>query len=177
MLVTPRLIIRKLSPEDIPEIHQLHLLKETDQYNTLGIPEDLSVTTGLVENWLAEQDQEPRKLYVLNIFLKEPSQFIGLIALSLGKINFRNAEIWYKIHVDYWNKGYTTEAMDGLLKFGFEHLKLHRIEAGCAVENIASIRVLEKAGMKREGVKRQNLPIRGEWKDSYFYAIKEDEYY
>jgi [ribosomal protein S5]-alanine N-acetyltransferase len=57
-----------------------------------------------------------------------------------------------------------------------QSLRLHRIEAGCAVENIPSIKVLEKAGMTREGLKRKKLPIRGEWKDNYFYAILEEDF-
>jgi [ribosomal protein S5]-alanine N-acetyltransferase len=63
-----------------------------------------------------------------------------------------------------------------LLDFSFNILKLHRIEAGCAVENTASIKVLEKAGMTREGMKRKKLPIRGDWKDNYFYAISEEDF-
>jgi len=55
-------------------------------------------------------------------------------------------------------------------------LQLHRIEAGCSVDNIASSKVLEKVGMTREGMKRKKLPIRGEWKDNYFYAILEDDF-
>ena len=50
---------------------------------------------------------------------------------------------------------------------------MHRIEVGCAIENVASIRVLEKVGMTREGRKRQVLPIRANWIDNYFFAILE----
>ena len=63
-----------------------------------------------------------------------------------------------------------------LILDGFNTLGLHRIEAGAAVENTASHKVMEKAGMTREGMKRKNLPIRGEWKDAYFYSILEDEF-
>ena len=66
--------------------------------------------------------------------------------------------------------------MTRLLDFGFNDLKLHRIEAGCAVENIASIKTLEKAGFTKEGMKRKKLPIRGEWKDNFFYGILEEDY-
>lgn len=62
------------------------------------------------------------------------------------------------------------------MDFGFNDLKLHRIEAGCAVENIASSKVLEKVGMTKEGMKRKKLPIRGEWKDNYLYAILEEDF-
>ncbi|MEL7146066.1 MAG: GNAT family protein, partial [Bacteroidota bacterium] len=58
----------------------------------------------------------------------------------------------------------------------FDQLKLHRIEAGVAVDNQRSIRVLEKAGMTREGRKRKVLPIRGDWYDNYHYAILEEDF-
>jgi len=48
-----------------------------------------------------------------------------------------------------------------LVNFGFNESKLHRIEAGCAVENVASIKVPGKVGMTKEGMKRKKLPIRG----------------
>lgn len=75
------------------------------------------------------------------------------------------------MHPDYWNKGFGTETLHEILNFGFEKLQLHRIEAGCAVDNIASIKVLEKVGMNREGRKRQVLPLKSGWSDNYEYAI------
>lgn len=175
-LITERLIIREVSQLDVENVHQLHLLPETDQFNTLGIPESKLVTSELAKKWIDEQNLDPQPSFVFCIQLKELKQFVGLIGINLGKSNFRNAEVWYKIHVDHWNKGYTTEALVCVLKFGFVNLKLHRIEAGCAVENVASIRVLEKVGMIREGMKRKNLPIRGEWQDSYIYSVLEEEF-
>jgi RimJ/RimL family protein N-acetyltransferase len=99
-----------------------------------------------------------------------------LIALNLGKPNFRIAEVWYKLHPAYWRQGFAKEALTTLLQFAFVDLRLHRIEAGCAVENIASISVLEKVGMTREGSKRKVLPIRGSWIDNYTYAILESDF-
>lgn len=101
---------------------------------------------------------------------------MGLIALRLGKAHFKIAEIWYKISPEFWRLGIATEALNELLRFGFLSLGLHRIEAGCAVENTASIKVLEKAGLTREGRKRGVLPIRGEWKDNFFFAILETDF-
>lgn len=176
MLHTKRLYIRELELKDIGNTHILHSLPEIDEFNTLGIPDSIDETTELVHRWLTEKKQIPKTHFVFVIQLKETKTFLGLIGLKLGKLNYKIAEIWYKIHKDFWRKGFTTEAVTTLLKFGFEELKLHRIEAGCAVENIASIKVLEKVGMSREGMKRKILPIRGEWKDNYFYAILEDDF-
>jgi RimJ/RimL family protein N-acetyltransferase len=130
----------------------------------------------LLAGWIAQQKSIPRMSYIFCIEHNESNLFVGLIALNLGKLNFKIAEVWYKIHPDYWRQGYATEALTKLLKFSFFDLGLHRIEAGCAVENIASIKVLKKVGMTREGRKRKILPIRGEWIDNYFYSILETEY-
>ena len=62
-----------------------------------------------------------------------------------------------------------------MLEFGLCELDLHRIEAGCAIENAASVKVIEKVGMIREGTKRKILPIRGKWIDVYNYSILEEE--
>ena len=170
-LQTERLRLAALELTDLESIHQLHSLPETDEFNTLGIPGSINETGSLLKEWIAEQISTPRKSFIFSIRLMETEKFIGLIALKLGKPNYKIAEVWYKVQPFYWRKGYTTEALSALLKFGFKELQLHRIEAGCAVENIASIKVLEKVGMTREGSKRKVLPIRGQWVDNYQYAI------
>lgn len=175
-LQTERLKMKELSLTLLDDIHQLHLLPQIDEFNTLGIPVTLGATQFLLISWIEQQKVIPRMSYIFCIELKETNQFVGLIALNLGKLNYRIAETWYKIHPDYWKKGYATEALKKLLEFGFINLQLHRIEAGCAVENGASVKVLEKAGMVKEGRKRKILPIRGTWVDNYFYAILETDF-
>lgn len=176
MFKTKRLHVRELRDDDLNNIHNLHLLPKTDEYNTLGIPETRHTTEKIVEEWKVLQKQDPRNSYIFCIEKKEDNEFIGLIALNLGKLNYETAEVWFKIHKDHWRKAYTSEALTRLLEFGFHDLRLHRIEAGCAVENIASIKTLEKVGFTREGMKRKKLPIRGEWKDNYFYGILEEDF-
>ena len=176
MLKTNRLNLRDLTSGDLLYIHELHSLPETDEYNTLGIPQNIQTTESILADWLVLQKQKPRPFYVFGIEKNDDKHFIGLIGLKMGKPGYRTAEVWFKLHKDFWRKGYTTEALSRLLNFGFKDLKLHRIEAGCAVENIASIKTLEKGGMTREGMKRKKLPIRGECKHNYFYVILEEEF-
>ncbi len=78
----------------------------------------------------------------------------------MGNRKYRNAEVWYKLHTDYWGNGFGTECLTEIISFGFDKLNLHRIEAGCAVENTGSVRVLEKVGMFKEGRKRKVLPLK-----------------
>ena len=141
----------------------------------MGIPEDILVTEAMLAEWIKNQQEVPRTEYVL---LVEDLKgiFIGVVAIWHINFKFKSAEIWYKLHPDYWGKGIGTEAAMALINFGFSTLNLHRIEAGCAVQNIASARILEKVGMTREGGKRKALPIRGEWIDNYEYAILEEDW-
>ena len=95
--------------------------------------------------------------------------------MHLSNDRFRLGEIYYKFSPVNWGKGYATEVARCMVRTGFEKFGLHKVEAGVATENLRSVRVLEKAGMTREGLRRKILPIRGEWKDNYHYAIVEDD--
>ena len=175
ILSTERLRISTVTSNDIDEIHKLHSYPEVDEFNTMGIPQTMGETLSRVFLWLVQQDSKPRMNYNFTISLKDSGTFVGLIGFNLGKVNYKNAEIWYKILPEYWNLGYITEAVKAILNFGFNDLNLHRIEAGCATGNIGSIRVLVKAGMKKEGLHREILPIRGQWVDNYTFAILESD--
>ncbi|HEY4936129.1 MAG TPA: GNAT family protein [Puia sp.] len=170
-LQTERLNIREISLNDIGHIHTLHSLPETDKFNTLGIPETIRVTENIVTEWLEKQNALPRLSYIFCLERRDSNQFIGLIGLNLKETKLRSAEVWFKILFAEWGKGFATEALKKILEFGFRELKLHRIEAGCAIDNSASAKVLEKAGMIKEGMKRKVLPIRGKWFDAFSYAL------
>ncbi len=176
-LHTQRLILQEVQAADAAEIHALNILPETDRYNTLGIPEHLSETELLVAEWMAMRTVHPQQHYVFAIRQQASNVFIGNIGLKLSAAKYRRGEVWYKVHVSHWGQGYATEALRAVLHFAFASLHLHRIEAGCAVENRASAAVLQKVGMIREGGKRKVLPIRGEWVDNDEYAILEEEYF
>lgn len=176
-LETGRLLLRSVEATDVVAIHELHSLPETDEFNTLGIPGNIQVTQELVGDWLLKQQAQPCTAYVLAIVLRSTRELIGLMGMNLGRPKSARAEVWYKLHKGHWGKGYTTEALNRLLLFAFEDLTLHRIEAGCATENMASIKVLEKVGMQQEGRCRKILPIRGEWLDNYLYAILEEDFF
>lgn len=174
-LSTDRLVIRDLNSSDLSFIHLIHSIAEVQEYATLDIPNSIADSEDYLRKYIDQQNHNPRKEYgfCLSLANQEPLGLIGLIN-SLSK--FKNAELWFKLHPKYWGKGYVTEAALAILKFGFEELVLHRIEAGVATENIASIKVLGKIGMRREGMRRKILPIRGEWKDNFHYAILEEDF-
>lgn len=171
-----RLSLRLIALTDLEDIHALHSLPETDEFNTLGIPADLAETENIISSWIAKHSVDPITNYVFAIEESTSGNFIGLFGLNLGSPKFQIAEVWYKIHSLHWGKGYATEALKAVLEYGFEQLGLHRIEAGCAVDNIGSIKVMEKAGMTREGRKRKVLPLKSGWSDNFHYAILEEDF-
>lgn len=172
---TDRFDLREITVEDISSIHQLNSIPEIDKFNTLGLPESILDTENLIQPLLEAQKETPRLRYIWAIENNQ-NNFMGLVGVNFGKQNYKSAEIWYKLNPDYWNKGYATEVVKQILNFCFKNLKLHRVIAGCAIENIASIRVLEKTGFVKEAHHRKILPIRGEWVDNYEYAILEEDY-
>ncbi|WP_462318682.1 GNAT family N-acetyltransferase [Marinilabilia sp.] len=174
-LTSARLVLVEVSWYDIPDIHRLHSLPEVDEYNTIGIPESEDDTRDVIRPWIEDQKNERRSKYLWKILKNCSGEFIGIAGMSMSSDKFISGEIFYKLLPSHWGNGYATETAITLIKAGFESFHLHRIEAGVATENIRSVRVLEKAAMTREGRRRKILPIRGEWRDNYHYAILEDD--
>lgn len=171
ILKTERLNLRPISENDIENIFELQSLEQTSKFNTSKPPIDINETKINVAKWIAENNKENIKHFTFAVELIDDNKFIGLIGLHLGKEHYKNAEVWFQLDYRFWNKGYATESLRKIIDFGFETLKLHRIEAGCAVDNVGSFTVLEKVGMLREAHTRQLLPLKSGWSDNYGYAI------
>lgn len=174
-LESKRLKLIEVSWNDLEDIHKLYSIPEVDEYNTLGIPINIEETKENIRPMIENQNSEIRKSYFWKIVKKDSGDFIGVSGMTLSANKFKLGEIYYKLLPSQWGQGYATEVSKTLIKSGFDDFHLHKVEAGVATENIRSIRVLEKSGMTREGLRRKTLPIRGEWKDNYHYAIVEDD--
>ena len=174
-LNTNRLIIQEVTWDDLDDIFILESSPEIDEFNTVGIPDNKNVTREHLRPFIGDQKAEVRKKYCWTIRLQTTGEFIGLAGMTLTADRFKMGEIWYNLMPTHWGNGYATEVAKRLIRFGFEILNLHRIEAGVATENKRSIKVLEKAGMTIEGIRRKILPIRGDWVDNYHYAILEND--
>ena len=174
-ITTKRLILREITWNDLESIHNLHSIPEVDEYNTLGIPKNMAETRELIRPDIEAKRKDPQSRYTWRIILQNSGEFIGLAGMILSNDKFKLGEIYYKLLPEYWGKGYATEVAKNLILAGFEKFQLHKVEAGVATDNERSIRVLEKVGMTREGLRRKILPIRGVWKDNYHYAIVEDD--
>lgn len=174
-LTGPRLVLRDFAPDDWPDVYAFASPPEAAQFQTWGphSPED---SRGYVVRAIASAQDDPRLRFRLATVLSAQGKVIGAGDLKIHSQHFRNGEIGYAIHPDYWGQGYATEVARLLLEFGFASLGLHRIGGTCDPRNIASARVLEKVGMQYEGRLRETLLIRDGWRDSSLYSILEHEW-
>jgi RimJ/RimL family protein N-acetyltransferase len=102
---------------------------------------------------------------------KEDNQLMGMIA---ARVQAHRWELGYVLARRYWGHGYMSESVKGLIDWAFKGADVFRVWAVCDVENLASARVMERAGMQREGVLRRwsvHPNISTEPRDSYCYSI------
>ena len=102
---------------------------------------------------------------------KKNGRLIGTCGFVTWIPELKRAEIGYALSKEYWNNGYMTEVFKKLILFGFTNMELVRIEARCKVENIGSAKVMEKAGMKFEGILRKHLICKGQFYDVKIHSI------
>ena len=168
-LQTVRLILRPFNLSDAPEVQRLAGHRDVAA-KTLLIPHPYP--DGAAEEWIATHPAalERGESMVFAIVLKETGALCGAMGLEL-KAQHQRAEIGYWIGTEYWGMGICTEAGMAVLKRGFETLGLHRIYAGHFGSNPASGRVLQKLGMKYEGVLRHHYLKWGQFEDAVMYGI------
>jgi len=164
-LPTDRLLLRAFSRTDIPALIPLIGAREVAA-TTLRIPHPYSASDAEVLFARLERDDEVRWA----ITLPREGTLIGGLGLRLEHDHNR-AELGYWIGVPYWGNGYATEAARAVVRYGFEVLKLHRIQASHFSNNPASGALLRKIGMKHEGTLRQHILKWGQRLDLEVYAI------
>ena len=167
-LSSERIVLREFTRDDFDGVHKYASDPEVVRYMTWG-PNTRSETRRFLERNIQSQVVKPRTSYELAIELD--GVLIGGCGLTIHSLSDKRAEIGYCIRREDWGKGVGTEVAAELIRFGFAEMKMHRIEAKCDQENIASYKIMEKNGMQREGVLREEKKIRGEWRDSYIYSI------
>jgi ribosomal-protein-alanine N-acetyltransferase len=122
------------------------------------------------------EDQRTDQAYPFFVFRKDDSALVGGLTLANVRRGVAQAgSVGYWMGAAYARQGYMTAAVRAFIPFAFETLRLHRIEAACIPANVASVRLLEKAGFRREGYARQYLCINGVWQDHLLYALLRDD--
>jgi len=175
LLNTQRLQLARLTPDDVALVHKLNSFAQVARFNTIGIPKDIEITRGHCANVIGQLKEDKPANYAWIIRQKDSGDFVGEIGLNLSVARYKKGEVFFSLLPEFWGQGYAREAANAVLKFGFESLDLHRIEAGVAVPNEKSIALIERLGMQREGRHRKILPLAMGFTDNYSYAIlKED---
>ena len=127
--------------------------------------------------WAKEKAcEEPRTVFVHGVALAESAEMVGIASLTVRNTALREADIGFIITREHWGKGYATEAVKAQLAQGFGPLNLHRIYGECDPANPGSTRVMEKAGMRREGYLRESRWQKGRWVDRLLYAMIESDW-
>lgn len=173
-LRTDRLLLREFAEDDWAAFHAIESLPEVARFQSFE-PRTIAESRAYVLEASQSATEDPRLTYDLAVVLVAEDRLIGRCGLGITDLDLREAMLWYTLHPDDWGRGYTTEAARAVVNFGFRELRLHRIWADCDPANVASWRVLEKLGMRREGHLRENAWIKGEWVDSLIYAILDHE--
>jgi [ribosomal protein S5]-alanine N-acetyltransferase len=172
-LLTPRLILRKPLHTDAGDIYTA-CAKDPDvtRYLMRSTEGSLREVEEFLDRMLATW--EGGSAYAWPIFLRGNGELVGMIE---ARVDGYMVNISYVIGRAHWNRGFATEAVRALCAWAAAEPDVFRIWAVCAVDNPASARVLEKAGMTREGILRRwavfpNLD--GAPRDCYSYSLVSD---
>lgn len=152
---TNRLVLREIQLEDAPLVEKY---ASDDQLakTTLNVPSPYP--KGSAINYLTHtiESQKAGKLRILAVILKETNALIGLMSIGIN-ITFQRGELGYWIGRPYWGKGYGTEAARKILEIGFNELKLNKVFAKAFLSNPGSYRIMEKIGLKQEGMLKEHV--------------------
>jgi RimJ/RimL family protein N-acetyltransferase len=166
---TPRLVIRPFAPDDWRAVHAYASDAATMRYIPGG-----AMSEDQVRAFVAEKGGEAATAAVV---LRAEDRLIGHLPFHPWYAP-RTYEIGWVFDPRDHGRGYATEAAAALLRHGFETLGLHRIIATCQPENVASWRVMEKIGLRREGHFRRCVYVdEATWWDEYFYALLEEDWF
>ena len=168
-LETERLLLRRVGNNDVNEIFSLRSDAETMKY----IPRPLvkSIDDALEHIAMIDAKIESNEGINWAITYKDNPKLIGIIGhYRIKPENFR-AEVGYMLLPEYNGKGIITESVQEVVKYGFNEMKLHSIEAIIDPENFGSEKVLQKCGFVKEAHLRENEFYEGRFLDTVIYSI------
>lgn len=174
-IVTARLILRQWKAEDAPDVARLAGRREIAD-TTISIPHPFSEQQA--RDWLAARSNPPSagKEASFAMTTTADGRLIGAVGLLNIDTEHSLTELGFWIGVDWWGQGYATEATRAAVHFVFSQLNLNRVYAHHMVRNPASGRVLEKIGMKREGLLRQRVRKWGVFEDVVLMAVLHEDW-
>lgn len=173
-LQTERLVLRPFTAADADAVAALVSPREIAG-STISIPHPYD--RSIAEAWLAtlEGAFARGESLTLAVTLRGGGTLVGCVGLSIDGRNLRG-EIGYWTGLEYWGRGYCTEAAAAVVRHGFEVLGLYRIVAHHMSRNPASGRVMQKLGMRHEGTLRGHVLKWGVHEDLEVYGLMRDEF-
>lgn len=166
-LETERLVLRRFKETDAKELFEGFVNQEDFLYYTNKNPVTLEEEKRALEN--INEKYKNKNYYNWLITLKSTGQIIGAVNFN---VNLRNDSVMFNYAIDnrFTKNGYMTEALKCVKEFAFNEMNVNRFEGGCAVNNIASKRVMEKCGMNLEGVLKAYIKLKDGYHDMFMFA-------
>ena len=173
-LETVRLVLRPFALADAIDVQRLAGMLEVAD-TTLNVP--YPYEDGLAEQWISGRSElfAAGAAVTYALTLQESGALIGSAGLRLTP-EHRRAELGFWLGVQYWNRGYVTEAARALVNYGFAEMGLHKITASHFARNPASGRVMQKLGMTKEGSLRQDVRKGDGFEDLAVYGLLAEEW-
>jgi ribosomal-protein-alanine N-acetyltransferase len=172
-LETPRLRLRELNPEINQWLHANCTDAELMRYKGFT-QKQLELEKYKVSNGMTTYRMSFKQFQLVE---KASGYVIGRCSLHNWFAEHRRSEIGYDIMNDEWKaRGFMKEAAREVVRFGFEELKLNRIEAFIGLQNMPSKKVIMGLGFTQEGILRQHYSANGDPEDSALYALLRSEY-
>ncbi|WP_027382654.1 GNAT family N-acetyltransferase [Epilithonimonas caeni] len=146
ILITERLILRELNTNDAENFYRLNLNPNVIKYTGNSAFKDINEAKDFLENY---QDYKLNGFGRWAVIEKSNNEFLGWCGLKYDK-HLNETDIGFRFFEEHWNKGFATESAKACLDYGFKNLNLKSIIGRAMSENLASIKVLEKIGLKFE---------------------------
>lgn len=169
VIETERLLLRRITNDDVNEVFELRSNPETMKFIPRPLVKDNE--DALLHIAMIEEKIETNIGINWAITLKDNPKLLGIIGYYRMQPENYRAEIGYMLSPDFHGKGIIPEAVNALLKYGFENLKLHSIEAVIDPENYASEKVLQKCGFVKEAHLREAEFWEGKFLDKVIYSL------
>jgi RimJ/RimL family protein N-acetyltransferase len=164
ILRTQRLLLRDLVLSDLDEIHAYASDPLVTRFTAFG-PNTLADTRAFLERSIVASAALPRRSYTFAVVEHGSGSLIGSCGMEQSDLTGRQYIFGYCLNRQWWSSGFGTEAAGALVQFGFEHLRAHRLWAHVFLGNVASEKILQKLGFRREGLALQSLFLRDAWHD------------
>ncbi len=172
---TDRLLLCELKLKDAHAMYLYRSSAEAMQYQSWHPTSEQEVRAFIRKTNRAGFDAADT-WFQLGIYLGTSQRLIGDLGIHFLPPDGRQIEIGLTISPSHQRNGYATEAIRALLSFAFKNLGKHRVIASVDPRNIASIKLLERIGMRKEGLFKQSICTGEEWADDLRYALLEVEW-